>query len=155
MNGPDFSSPWYQQHVIRLCLSYFHWTGKLLIPNEQQKTSPVKSMFESEFVLVSHGTDAIPVFNFANDNALKLFEMSWEEFIRLPSKYSADDDNQADRAELMQRVSRDGYADDCRGIRISSSGKRFLIEGATVWNVIDDQQKYYGQAAMFTNWKYL
>ena len=95
-------------------------------------------MFDAHFVLVSHGTETDSIFNFGNRAALELFELGWEEFIRLPSRESADQDNKEDRSRLMARVHKEGYVPDCSGVRISSTGKRFLITGATVWNVIDD-----------------
>ncbi len=151
---PDFSDDWYLNHVHRLCFSFKYWTGKNLL-SDCNKTNLVLELFEAPFVIVSHGIEPVPIFNFANRNALELFEMGWNDFINLPSKKSADYDNQDERAVLMQRVSRNGFATDCEGVRISSSGKRFLITGATVWNVLDEQKNYHGQAAVFTEWSYL
>jgi len=45
-----------------------------------------------------------------------------------------------------------GYYSGYRGIRISSTGKRFLVEDATVWNVVDGQGIRVGQAATFARW---
>jgi hypothetical protein len=53
----------------------------------------------------------------------------------------------------MARAARDGYVDDYRGVRISSSGKRFLIEEAIVWNLVDAAGNRVGQAATFSQWK--
>jgi len=150
---PD--TPFYRQHALTLCSSYKHWTGKDLLPEFNNHRQCILTLFEAPFVLVSHGTEQDSIFNFGNRAALTLFEMKWEDFIRLPSRKSADADNQEDRARLMASVSARGYATDCRGTRISASSKRFLITGATVWNVVNDQGAYYGQAAMFTNWSYL
>ena len=155
MNYPDFKTPFYTQHVLLLCSSYKRWTGKQLLPEGQASDNLVRSLFDAPFVIVSHGTETDSVFNFGNRAALALFELSWEEFIRLPSRESADRDNKEDRERLMARVHEDGFATDCRGVRISSTGRRFLITGATVWNVVDKAGKYHGQAAMFTQWTYL
>ena len=152
---PDLNNPFYKIHVQYLCNSFQHWTGKTLLPNLKPGDDPVCALFDAPFVLVSHGTEPVPIFNFGNRNALTLFEMSWEQFIKLPSKYSADDDNQQARAELMAKVAKDGFALNCSGTRVSSSGKRFYIEGATVWNVMDENNLYHGQAALFDHWTYL
>lgn len=152
---PDLSNPFYVDHARRLCSSYQRWTGKELIPDYKTLKNPAGILFDAPFVLVSHGIETVPVFNFASNAALKLFELEWEQFIQLPSKESADQDNQEDRARLMARVNANGYEENCKGIRITSTGKRFLIEGATVWNIIDEENIYYGQAAMFTQWKFL
>ena len=53
---------------------------------------------------------------------------------------------------LMQRVKTAGYVDDYSGVRIASSGRRFTIAGATVWNVADHRGAPLGQAASFGTW---
>ena len=52
-------------------------------------------------------------------------------------------------------IPRDGYVDDYRGIRISSTGERFEIQQAIVWNLIDAAGQYQGQAATFHHWNFL
>jgi len=56
---------------------------------------------------------------------------------------------------LLERVNRRGFIDDYSGIRISATGRRFRIQRATVWNVIDTHGAPAGQAVMFRDWKYL
>ena len=60
-----------------------------------------------------------------------------------------------ERARLLDAVTRDGFIDDYRGVRISKTGRRFLIENATVWNLLDENGAPYGQAATFSAWKYV
>ncbi|OYV22270.1 MAG: hypothetical protein CG442_1368, partial [Methylococcaceae bacterium NSO1] len=52
-------------------------------------------------------------------------------------------------------VTEKGYIDHYQGVRISSTGKRFLIKNAVVWNLIDKNQGIKGQAAWFDQWAYL
>ena len=115
----------------------------------------LENIFNASFALVSHDTQADPVFNFGNKKALELFELGWEEFTKLRSRESAEPVNREERAELLRRVTNEGYIDDYCGIRISSSGRKFEISGATVWNVVDAEGYYKGQAAYFDKWKYL
>jgi hypothetical protein len=96
-----------------------------------------------------------PVFNYANLKALELFELSWEDFTCLPSRLSAEPVNQAERDRLLAKVTKKGYIDDYEGVRISSSGKRFMIKNAVVWNLMDNNQCYKGQAAWFDQWVFL
>ena len=49
---------------------------------------------------------------------------------------------------MLRRVTADGYVDDYRGVRISSSGRRFEVRDAYVWNVYDGETRV-GQAALF------
>jgi hypothetical protein len=53
---------------------------------------------------------------------------------------------------MLLRAARDGYIDHYRGVRISRSGRRFLVEAALVWNVIDLNGVKQGQAASFATW---
>lgn len=108
---------------------------------------------EAPFALVSHGTQADPVFNYANRTALELFGMSWTEFTAMPSRLSAGPVERSERDSLLERVARDGYIDDYSGIRIAKGGRRFLIRNATVWSLLDAKGLYYGQAAMIPEWE--
>ena len=38
------------------------------------------------------------------------------------------------------------------GVRISAGGRRFRIDRAVVWNLVDDEGAYRGQAASFAVW---
>jgi len=52
-------------------------------------------------------------------------------------------------------VRENGFIDDYSGIRISSTGRRFHIRQAIVWNVLDEDGRYAGQAATFSSWEFL
>ena len=73
----------------------------------------------------------------------------------MPSRLTAELMHRDERAQLMTRAARDGFVDDYRGIRVTSSGKRFLIEQAIIWNLIDGNSQSVGQAATFLDWKWL
>ncbi len=109
-------------------------------------------LYYAPFVLLSHNTDSDPVFNYANAQGLKLFELSWQELITLPSRASAEPINQAARAELMAQVSAQGFISNYEGVRISKTGNRFAIRNAIVWNLTDKLGCYQGQAACFSDW---
>ncbi|MCG2576565.1 MEKHLA domain-containing protein [Dechloromonas sp. XY25] len=109
-------------------------------------------LWEAPRVIVAHGTEADPVFFYGNRLALRAFDMEWEDFVQLPSRYSAEPLAREERARLLERVTRDGYIDDYAGVRISAKGQRFRIENAIVWNLIDAAGQVHGQAATFENW---
>ncbi len=81
--------------------------------------------------------------------------MDFEDLTKLPSKYSAEPMVQEERDHLLQRVSQHGYIDDYCGIRIASTGRRFKLKNAIVFNLVDNNQQYYGQAAILKEWTYL
>lgn len=135
--------------------SYQQCTGKALIDPAIGDVDAVEALDQAACALLSHGMEADPVFNYGNRRALELFEMSWEQFTRLPSRLSAEPMLQAERAQLLARVAQHGYIDDYSGVRISSGGKRFLIRNATVWNVVDEAGQPCGQAALLPQWEAL
>ena len=93
--------------------------------------------------------------NYGNRAALALWEMSWVELTRTPSRLTAEAPNREERARLLEAVTRCGFIDDYSGVRISKSGRRFRITRATVWNLLTEDGKPCGQAAMFDRWEYL
>jgi len=123
--------------------------------DEDDASTAARRLYYAPFVLLSHGTEEDPIINYANEAAQQLFEMNWSDFVRLPSRLSAEDVLQDERNQLLQRVTEHGFIDDYSGVRISSSGKHFLIDYATVWNLQDGDGRYSGQAAMFSNWQQL
>ena len=110
------------------------------------------ALWEANTVIVAHGTETDPVFFYGNKRALALFEMDWASFVQLPSRLSAEPLLRDERDQLLARVARDGCITDYAGIRISSTGKRFRIEQAVVWNLIDEDGTSHGQAAAFERW---
>lgn len=112
-----------------------------------------EALWQAPRVIVAHGTEADPVFFYGNRLALHTFDMDFASFTRLPSRYSAEPLAREERARLLERVSRDGFIDDYAGVRISASGKRFRIERAVVWNLVDPAGGHHGQAATFSHWQ--
>jgi len=109
-------------------------------------------LYEAPMVVLAHDTAADPVFFYGNLAAQQLFEMDWEELVRLPSRFSAEPVAQEERQRLLSLVARQGYIDNYAGIRIAKSGKRFQIEQATVWNLLGPSGQLVGQAAAFERW---
>ncbi len=150
-------APWRQHnwiaHTQMLLNSFRHFVGRELIERSGDEDEDARIVFESPFVVVSHGTQDDPILNYGNGMALALWEMDIPTMTSTPSRLTAEPMHRDERAQLMTRAARDGFVDDYRGIRISSSGRRFLIEQAIVWNLIDAEAKRVGQAATFSNWK--
>ena len=142
-------------HTQLLARSLRHWTGRDLLPGLFNPLGLAKNIFEAPFVLVSHGTQADPVLNYGNRAALALWEMSWEELTRTPSRLTAEAPNRGERARLLAAVAQRGFIDDYSGVRISKTGRRFRIARATVWNLVTEEGGPCGQAAMFDRWEYL
>lgn len=150
---PDFTAPFMIEHTNLLCESFRHWTGKALMPADWGRNDVVRALYDAPFAVVSHGTEADPLFNYGNRLALQLFEMSWADFTAMHSRLSAESADQETRQQLLEQVTLRGFTDHYTGVRISGSGRRFLIRNATVWNLITVNGDYRGQAAMIRSWE--
>ncbi len=152
----DSSSLWDRREVIEhtqcLAASLKHWTGRDLLPGVVDPEELARVVFQASFVLVSHGTEADPILNYGNQAALTLWKCSWEEFTRMPSRFTAEAPNRAERARLLEQVARDGFIDNYCGVRVNRLGQRFIIPQAIVWNLLSPQGTPCGQAAMFSDW---
>jgi hypothetical protein len=108
-----------------------------------------QALWRHPAAIVAHDTRADPLFFFGNRAALTAFELDFAAFTRLPSRLSAEPALRAEREALLARVAATGIIRDYSGIRISASGRRFRIDQAVVWNLIDQAGVRHGQAAMF------
>jgi MEKHLA domain len=143
------------KHIGYLLKSYLRWTGRELIPPASSPNERAKTLLDQPFVVLSHGTQADPILNYGNKAALDLWELTWEEFIKMPSRLTAEPVNRKDRQRLLENVKKNGFIDTYSGVRITGSGRRFLIERGTVWNIMDEKNGYVGQGATFSEWKYV
>lgn len=143
------------QHLAMLARSFQHWTGRELLPGVPSGSELTSRIFVAPFVLISHGTEPDPILNYGNQAALKLWEMSWDELTRTPSRLTAEAPNREERARLLARVTRDGFIDNYSGVRISKTGRRFRIDQAIVWNLLTESGEPAGQAAKFDRWEFL
>jgi hypothetical protein len=142
-------------HSAVLARSFRKFTGRDLLSGLFNPLGLSKNLFAAPFVLVSHGTEADPVLNYGNAAALALWEMTWQELTRTPSRLTAEAPLREERARLLAAVTEHGFIDDYSGGRISKSGRRFRISRATVWNLVTERGEPCGQAAMFDKWEFL
>ena len=110
MTHPAEDNQFLAGHIALFRRSLIHWTGRDLVNPRMTNVEAARYLFSASFALLSHDTQPDPVFNYANQTALSLFAMSWEEMTSCPSRLSAERDNQADRARLLQEVTENGYS---------------------------------------------
>jgi hypothetical protein len=126
--------------------SYARLVGSPLVPNG---SGPGWLYHEAPFVVVAHNTEPDPRFVYANEAAQRCFEYSWDEFTTLRSRFSAEVADQADRQQLLDAVTRNGFMSGYRGMRVARSGRRFWIHNGVVWQLVDANGMLRGQAATF------
>jgi len=150
-----WQNPWVIVWTQYLLDSYARLVKQELIIREGISQEQAERLFKSPFVVASHGLQDDPILNYGNQAALDLWEMDWEQFIQTPSRLTAEPVNREERARMLEQAKTHGYIANYRGVRISRSGKRFLVERATVWNIQKPDGTPLGQAATFSNWTYL
>lgn len=153
--APDDTNDFHGKHAALLIESFRRVVGRDLLPSAPTKKAMAHALYHAPFVVLSHDTNADPAFTYANLAAQRLFVMPWEEIVGMPSRYSAEVPARDERQRLLDRVAQHGYIDDYQGVRIASSGERFLIRKATVWNLTDGAGRKLGQAATFSAWEAL
>lgn len=129
--------------------SYARLFNSALTPEGIRSTEGARWLYEdAPFGILAHDTQPDPVFVYGNLTAQRLFGYTWSELTALPSRLSAQAPERSERQAFLEQVTRDGYVDGYRGIRVTKSGERFWIERATVWQLFDRDGVHCGQAAM-------
>ncbi len=146
-----WETPDWVELTNRMLDSYLAFVAKQLISRDSALADS-KKLFEAPFVVVAHGVEDDPLLSYGNQAALNLWKLPLSEFIGTPSRKTAEPMHRDERADLLKRTRKHGFINDYSGVRISSTGERFRIHDATVWNLVGIDGAYVGQAAAFANW---
>ncbi len=145
---------WQRQTRIMLD-SFRRFVGRELIAREGDAEQQARNLFEAPFVVAAHNTESDPILNYGNRAALRIWEMDLETFLKTPSRHTAEPMARDERARMLAQAAEQGFFDNYRGIRIASSGRRFEIRRAIVWNIVDKENRPAGQGATFSDWSFL
>jgi len=127
--------------------SFRRLVGRPLVP--EPGLGPDWLYGQAPFAVLAHDTSTDPLFVYANRAGQAAFGYTWDEIIGLPSRFSAEAPERAERQRLLDAVARDGFVSDYSGIRIAKSGRRFPITDGIVWQLVDEAGRVRGQAATF------
>lgn len=79
---------------------------------------------DAAMCVLAHSTETVPRFIYANRAAQSCFEYDWDELIGLPSHFSADDADRAERQRLLDAVARDGFATKPKSVLFPKTSNR-------------------------------
>ncbi|HIK38626.1 MAG: MEKHLA domain-containing protein [Geminocystis sp.] len=148
---------WQQQEIVRwtkiLLDSYKDLFGKELIERSKDALKDSENLFHADFVVFSHNTNPDPLYNYANKKGLQLWEMTWEELVKTPSRTTTEPLLREERERLLKQTAEKGFVCNFKGIRISKTGKKYYIKDITLWNLRDEKGLFCGQAATFSQWE--
>eukprot|EP00198_Chlamydomonas_reinhardtii_P002501 XP_001691837.1 predicted protein [Chlamydomonas reinhardtii] len=154
----DCVSPEGRMLVFTLADSYYRLTKKYLLEGVDFEKLPA-ALFRAPFALLAHNKfqEGVkdPVYIYGNRAALDLFEKSWDDLLKMPSRLSApvDESAQTDRDGLLEKAAKTGYVTGYEAWRVSSTGRRFKIKDVTLFNLIDRSGTKIGQAAVFSQYE--
>ncbi len=147
---PASSNDYYRQHILIMLENLKRWTEIDLIKEYNFSLDTLgQQVFDADFYLLSHDATADPVLTYGNQRVLTQWEVSWAELTTMHSRTTAKPIDRADRAILMAQVKADNYISGYTGWRISKTGQEFQILDGIVWNLFDNNDDFYGQAAWF------
>ncbi|ANV84508.1 MEKHLA domain-containing protein [Picosynechococcus sp. PCC 7003] len=153
--------PWQLESTIRqtqlILTNYRRWFGEHLIRVDGDRLEQAKILFESPFVVFSHGTEADPIYNYGSRLGLELWERTWEELTQMPSRQSAAAEEQAQQERYAALVDSRNYGckRDFSAVRVTKSGRPVRIENVKLYDLLDASGEYRGQAAVFSKWTFL
>jgi hypothetical protein len=151
---PPWQTPAIQRLSRIIAASHRRWTGRDLVP-QAPDVDLARVLYELPAVVLAHAPGPDPLFIYANRTAQRLWELDWPGFLALPSRRSAEPESGPERAAMLAQAQRDGHFAGYRGIRIATTGRRFRIEDALLWNLLDEAGAPTGQAATFSAWTML
>jgi hypothetical protein len=125
--------------------------GKALLQAQGSRLA-AQELFVLDRVVLCHDGSEDPQFIYANRAALLLFRRNWEGMVGMPSRLSASPQQRLKRGQLLEQARRQKALVDYGGERVDAQGRRFQIRGARLWNLVDEERHYRGQAACFSDW---
>lgn len=141
----------YVASVQLLDEAYRRWTGESL-PAPESLTGLERLHWlhaHAPYSLLAHGTEEDPRFFYANEQTLTCFNYPREQFLGMPSRFSASPLDRAMRQALLEQVTANGIAHGYSGYRVDRDGNALMIYEGKVWTLIDEHGELRGQAALF------
>lgn len=114
-----------------------------------------QEVFSADQAVLAHDGAEDPRLIYANAAALRLWRRPWAEMIGMPSRLTAEPQEQPARAKALAVAQQQDALAGYTGIRVDIEGLRFRIEGAKVWTFRDAGGRARGQAAGFSSWTLL
>ena len=152
-----------QALAAQLISSYRASFGQPLIsglPGDASGEQWAQALFAAPIVVVAHDGSPLdrgdgPRLIYANRAALTLWDRRWAEMVGMPSQLTAEPSERSSRQTALtaakQQTAFRGYS----GIRINRHGRRFQINNARLWTLINPAGQACGQAACFSSWWWL
>lgn len=153
---PGAENDWHDAFLRRVLAAFTRATGRDLAAEAGvDSAAPGQGFYFADFALLTHRGDADVMLNYGNALALKLWECDWADFTAMSSRETAPGEGRAAREAMMAQVAEKGFVSGYSGVRVSRSGRRFLIQDGIVWRLRDSDGAPFGVAAFIPRVSYL
>jgi len=122
--------------------------GRELILRSGDAAEDARRLFDLPQAVLAHDTAPRPLLDWANFAAARAFDATPETLLGRPSADTAPADATADRRALFDVLARQGFVTGYSGVRVSVTGRRFIIEDVTVFALVDEAGRPAGHAAV-------
>jgi len=140
-------------HAQIIVAAHHRHTRRHLIPATADPVADATALYDARVVVLAHDGGEDPRFVYANRTAQTLWGYTWAEFIGMPSRLSAPPDQRAVREGLLLAGRADGVVIARDLVRVTRTGRRFIIDEIVLWNL--DQDGMRGQAATYGRWRFV
>jgi hypothetical protein len=128
--------------------SYRRLLGHDLIERSGAAAEDARRLFDLPLAVLAHDASPAPLLDWANLAAARAFDATPEALLGRPSAATAPADAVADRRTLFDVLARQGFVTGYSGVRVSLTGRRFVIDDVAVFEVTDAAGHPAGHAAV-------
>lgn len=128
--------------------SFRRLLGRELMPRSGNPAEDARRLFDLPQAVLAHDTSPAPLLDWANLAAAKAFDATPEALLGRPSADTAPADATADRRALFDKLAARGFVTGYSGVRVSLTGRRFVIDDVTVFEVTNAVGRPAGHAAV-------
>ena len=153
------NAPWLrpdtQTLINNLLISYQRAFAQPLLVCDQSgpfHRTAAQELFASPIAVLAHDHSPDPLLTYVNNKALRIWGHRWQTMVGMPSRLTAEESEQCERASALQQAHQSAGLRGYGGIRINQEGRRFMIHNARIWPLWNDNNEVCGQAAAFSSW---
>ena len=122
--------------------------GRDLVERSGDPAEDARRLFDLPLAILAHDTSPQPLLDWVNRAAAEAFDATPETLLGRPSADTAPADAKAGRRTLFEELATRGFVTGYSGVRISLTGRRFIIDDVTVFEVTDASGRPAGHAAV-------
>lgn len=134
--------------AVEILDSFRRHLGRELVERSGDLAEDARRLFDLPLAVLAHDTSPAPLLDWVNLAAARAFDATPETLLGRPSAATAPAEAIADRQHLFTLLAEHGFVTGYSGVRISLTGRRFIIDDVTVLTLADTSGRQAGHAAV-------